>query len=84
MEKIITALRLIPIGIIKIYQKVISPMLGPHCRFYPSCSQYAVEAIQEHGLVHGSSLSVKRILKCHPFNEGGIDNVPKKKINSDK
>ncbi|KXI30028.1 membrane protein insertion efficiency factor YidD [Paraglaciecola hydrolytica] len=84
MEKIVTALRLVPIGLIKIYQKVISPMLGPHCRFHPSCSQYAVEALQEHGVIVGSSLSVKRILKCHPFNDGGVDHVPKKKKNSDK
>lgn len=84
MEKIGFALRLIPIGLIKTYQKVISPMLGPHCRFHPSCSQYAIEAITEHGVIVGSGLSVKRILKCHPFNDGGIDHVPLKKKNNDK
>ena len=84
MEKISSALRLIPIGLIRLYQKVISPMLGPHCRFHPSCSQYAIEALTEHGVIVGSGLSVKRILKCHPFNEGGVDHVPLKKKNSDK
>ena len=84
MEKIGSALRIIPISLIKCYQKLISPMLGPHCRFHPSCSHYALEALNEHGLMKGSWLSTKRILKCHPFNEGGLDPVPKKKINSDK
>jgi hypothetical protein len=57
-------------------------MLGPHCRFHPSCSHYAVEAIDEHGVVKGGWLSIKRISRCHPFNDGGFDPVPKK--NSDK
>jgi putative membrane protein insertion efficiency factor len=82
MEKISTALRIIPIGLIKGYQSLISPMLGPHCRFHPSCSHYAVEAINEHGVVKGGWLSIKRISRCHPFNDGGFDPVPKK--NSDK
>lgn len=79
MEKISTALRKIPIGIIKLYQLVLSPMLGPTCRFHPSCSHYAIGAISEHGMIKGSSLSVKRILKCHPLNDGGYDPVPEKK-----
>ncbi|NCP65593.1 MAG: membrane protein insertion efficiency factor YidD [Paraglaciecola sp.] len=85
MEKIGKSMRFIPISVIKFYQKLISPMLGPHCRFHPSCSQYAVEAITEHGTMSGLWLSVKRIVKCHPMHEGGFDPVPKKhNKNSDK
>jgi len=65
--------------IIRIYRYVISPLLGPRCRFYPSCSSYAEEAIKIHGLLKGGLLAVKRIFRCHPFNEGGVDPVPEKK-----
>lgn len=65
--------------IIRIYQKLISPFLGKNCRFYPTCSNYTYQAIEEHGIIKGSYLGIKRILKCHPFNEGGYDPVPKKK-----
>jgi len=71
-------MRIILIGLIKLYQYFISPLIGPRCRFYPSCSNYGLEAIEFHGVVKGSYLSIKRLLKCHPFNEGGIDPVPKK------
>lgn len=64
--------------LIKTYQKIISPVLGQHCRFYPSCSQYTLEAIKEWGLAKGILLGAKRISRCHPLNEGGIDPVPKK------
>lgn len=64
--------------IIKIYQKFISPFLGKNCRFYPSCSCYGVEAINKHGALKGGYLTVKRILKCNPFHEGGPDLVPEK------
>lgn len=64
------------IFLIKIYQKVISPITPPSCRFYPTCSHYGIEAIQKHGAFKGSYLTVKRISKCHPFHEGGIDPVP--------
>lgn len=63
---------------IRTYQKLLSPLLGQHCRFYPSCSQYTLEAIQEWGLVKGVWLGTKRICRCHPLNEGGIDPVPKR------
>jgi len=53
-------------------------MLGSNCRFYPSCSSYSLEALQSHGAIFGSYLTLKRLLKCHPFNQGGIDNVPEK------
>ncbi|GAB2799412.1 membrane protein insertion efficiency factor YidD [Halomonas shantousis] len=64
------------IGLVKSYQYLISPILGPRCRFWPSCSQYAVEAINEHGPLRGSWLSLRRILKCHPWHPGGVDPVP--------
>ena len=62
---------------IKFYQWFISPILGSRCRFYPTCSHYSIEAIEQHGVFCGSWLAIKRILKCHPGNEGGIDLVPK-------
>lgn len=61
---------------IRAYQYLISPLLGSNCRFYPSCSHYALEAIETHGPLKGSWLGLKRILRCHPFSEGGIDPVP--------
>lgn len=69
----------IAIGILQGYQYIISPILGPRCRFYPSCSHYAIEAINEHGVFNGFWLTLKRIVKCHPFHKGGVDLVPKKK-----
>ncbi|MCR2821767.1 membrane protein insertion efficiency factor YidD [Lederbergia panacisoli] len=65
--------------IIRFYQKVISPLKPPTCRFYPTCSQYGLEAIQRFGALRGGFLTIKRILKCHPFHPGGIDPVPEKK-----
>ena len=64
------------IGCIRGYQLVIGPLLAPHCRFYPSCSCYAMQAIEVHGGVWGSWLSLKRLLKCHPWHLGGYDPVP--------
>ena len=61
---------------IRVYQLALSPLLGPRCRFYPSCSHYALEAIDTHGAVRGTWLTVKRISRCHPWHEGGFDPVP--------
>jgi len=66
------------ISLIKFYQLFISALLGQRCRFYPTCSQYTIEAIETHGVFKGSYLAVKRIGKCHPFHPGGVDMVPQK------
>lgn len=60
---------------IKIYKRFISPLLGNRCRFYPSCSSYAIEAITKYGAIKGSFMAFKRIIRCHPFNPGGYDPV---------
>ena len=65
-------------GIIKLYQKAISPLTPPSCRFHPTCSNYGLEAIETHGALKGSWLAIRRISKCHPFHEGGYDPVPDK------
>lgn len=62
--------------LLRFYQVAISPMLGPRCRFYPSCSNYALEAIRSHGAARGGWLAVKRVCRCHPWNDGGLDPVP--------
>jgi len=62
--------------LIKFYQKVISPLKPPTCRFAPTCSHYAHQAIVKHGAIKGSYLAIRRILKCHPFHPGGFDPVP--------
>lgn len=63
-------------AVISAYRRFISPLLGPHCRFAPSCSAYALEAVREHGALGGSWLAVRRLARCHPFNPGGLDPVP--------
>ncbi|RPJ73059.1 MAG: membrane protein insertion efficiency factor YidD [Desulfobacteraceae bacterium] len=62
--------------VIRAYQLTLSPVLGPACRFYPSCSEYALQAISRHGPARGVLLGLKRVLRCHPFHAGGIDPVP--------
>ena len=69
MEKIL-------LGMIRAYQLTLSPFIGMYCRFTPTCSRYAAEAIQVHGSLRGSWLAVKRIGRCHPFCDGGLDPVP--------
>ena len=68
---------------IRAYQLVISPLLGPRCRFYPSCSAYAVEAITTRGSVVGLWLTARRLLRCHPWNPGGLDPVPPRRPRAD-
>lgn len=64
------------IGLVKAYQLLVSPFLGPTCRYYPSCSAYAVEALQVHGAIKGTWLAGRRLLRCHPWSPGGVDHVP--------
>ena len=68
--------RNICVAILKVYRTVISPLYGDVCRYYPSCSHYTMQAIQQHGVVRGTWLGTKRIARCHPWAEGGVDDVP--------
>jgi len=69
-------IRAILLGLLAGYRRLISPLLPPACRFYPTCSAYAAEALRRHGAMKGSFLTVKRLARCHPFCEGGVDLVP--------
>lgn len=71
--------RRVLLGAVRIYQLAISPMFGPRCRFYPTCSCYAHEAIERHGALRGVALTVWRVLRCQPLNAGGYDPVPDKR-----
>jgi len=64
------------VGAVRAYQWTVRPLIGPHCRFWPSCSDYAIEAVQTHGAARGSALAVWRILRCNPWCDGGYDPVP--------
>jgi putative membrane protein insertion efficiency factor len=64
------------IGLVRLYQLIVSPWLGPRCRFSPTCSHYACEALAAHGLARGGWLTVRRVGRCHPFSRGGYDPVP--------
>lgn len=83
MNRVLTNLILLPrnVGVLllRIYRAVISPLYGDVCRYYPSCSAYALGAVQEHGLTLGSALAARRLVRCHPWTEGGIDDVPLKR-----
>jgi len=82
MNPVLATIILIPrnvgILILRVYRAVISPLYGDVCRYYPSCSAYALGAVQEHGLAWGSALAARRLSHCHPWSEGGIDDVPLK------
>lgn len=67
------------LGLIRGYQLVLSPLMGNNCRFYPTCSHYTMEAIEKHGALKGTWLGVKRIGRCNPWSEGGVDLVPEPK-----
>ncbi|MFV8835002.1 membrane protein insertion efficiency factor YidD [Aquisalimonas sp.] len=69
-------MRTVVTRILRLYQLIISPLFGPCCRFHPSCSQYAIEAVSSHGVMRGTWLAVRRLLKCHPWHPGGVDPVP--------
>ena len=72
------------IGLFRFYQLFISPLKPPSCRFYPTCSSYAIEAVQTHGPFKGFWLAIKRLGKCHPWHEGGVDMVPEKPLKKAK
>jgi uncharacterized protein len=75
MVKFLKYLFILPV---RFYQRVISPLTPPSCRYYPSCSQYMIDAIQEWGILRGIWMGIKRISSCHPWSPGGYDPVPKK------
>src|SRR6478609_2999850 len=80
MRTAVTGILLLPrnavILMLRGYRAVISPLYGDVCRYYPSCSSYALQAIQEHGVIVGSALAARRIARCHPWAAGGVDDVP--------
>ncbi len=76
MDKVKAVINKALILVIRFYKLFISPVLGPHCKYYPSCSDYAVEALRQHGLLTGARLAAWRILRCNPFSYGGHDPVP--------
>ncbi|MEJ2060779.1 MAG: membrane protein insertion efficiency factor YidD [Gammaproteobacteria bacterium] len=69
-------MRALLIGLIRFYQYVISPLIGPRCRYSPTCSSYSIEALQKHGILRGGRLALRRILSCHPWGGSGYDPVP--------
>lgn len=77
-------IRKLLIGLITFYRRFISPLKPPTCRFYPTCSQYGIEALQRFGALRGGWLTIKRISKCHPFHPGGFDPVPSLKNENTK
>ena len=72
-------MKFLVLKVIKVYQKYLSPMLGPSCRFHPTCSEYALQAIEFYGVFRGGFLAIKRILKCNPWGGSGFDPLPKDK-----
>ena len=77
MEKINRIIIEIPVTLIRIYQFLVSPILGQNCRFTPTCSQYSIESLRQHGIVRGLYLSIRRIISCRPGGSHGFDPVPK-------
>lgn len=77
-------MQFILIKLILLYKKILSPIMGNQCRFYPTCSSYGIEAIESHGSLYGSYLTIKRICRCNPIFEGGFDPVPKNSKNREQ
>jgi putative membrane protein insertion efficiency factor len=81
VKRLLVAILIAPI---RLYQRFISPAFGPRCRYYPTCSEYAVQAIREVGPVRGTILAVWRVLRCNPFSHGGVDEVADRKLFRDR
>ena len=79
MAQSISFLSQLAVKVVQLYRWIASPLMRPRCRFIPTCSQYAIDALENCGFLKGSWLSIKRILRCHPLNEGGVDLAPRKK-----
>ena len=78
MRRVASPLALVLRALVQVYRYALSPLLGPRCRFYPSCSAYALEALEVHGGWAGAWLAARRILRCHPWHPGGYDPVPER------
>jgi len=82
MKSVVAFVLLLPrnlsVLVLRVYRAVISPLYGDVCRYYPSCSSYALQAIQQYGTVRGGWLGVRRIARCHPWSAGGVDDVPQR------
>ena len=76
LKRVSTVFNILLISLVKFYRKFISPMKRGHCRYIPTCSQYAIEALQKYGPIKGSYLAIRRILRCNPLHKGGYDPVP--------
>ena len=74
------ALRAVVIAPVRAYQRVVSPLIGPRCKYYPSCSEYAVQAIRRYGILRGLVLAAWRLLRCNPLSDGGIDRVEDQRV----
>ncbi len=74
-------MRRVLIFLVKVYRYTLSPLLGPCCRFEPSCSAYCIEALEKHGACRGGLLALRRIFRCHPWHPGGLDPVPEPRVN---
>ena len=68
------------VGLIRVYQRFVSPLLGPRCRYWPTCSEYAAQAVQRHGILRGVVLATWRVLRCNPWSHGGVDPVEAQRI----
>jgi putative membrane protein insertion efficiency factor len=74
----------VAVGAVRLYQWTLRPLIGANCRFHPSCSEYAVDALHMHGAVRGAALAARRVLRCNPWNEGGYDPVPARPGRADR
>lgn len=83
MRELERAAKALLLGLLAAWQLLVSPLLGPACRFEPSCSRYAAEAVRRHGPLRGSGMAARRLARCHPFHPGGFDPVPEARATGD-